>query len=395
MDFSFNQDQLLIAETASTFLTDVSDSASVRLAMNSEQGWDETLWHKISQELGWPMTHIPEEQGGLGLGFVELAILFEQSGKHLLCSPLFSSIALSSMSFLVSGSKSSQSHLEAIASGERYALAYSGGGRAVGCDSITAEFTVKGNGFELNGDYAYVIDGHTASKLIVAARSPGSYGQQGIAFFVLDAETEGLKREWTASMDQTRKLAKLSLSNVLLSQEQLLSISVDKGADEGGDVLEQALALASICLAAEQLGVADQSLQMTVDFIAERKQFGRAVGSFQAMKHKAADMMLKVEAGRSAVYYAACIADEFMQGSDIGQELLEAASIAKSYACDAAFFNAGCAIQMHGGVGFTWEYDVHLYFKRAKSAQTLLGDSAWHKERLASFLLDEPQKVTV
>ena len=151
--------------------------------------------------------------------------------------------------------------------------------------------------------------------------------------------------------------------------------------------MDQILALASIALAAEQMGVADKSLSLTVDYIAERQQFGRPVGGFQAVKHKAADMMNKAEAARSAVYYAACIADEFLIGKPLGGELLEAASIAKSYCCDAAFFNAGTALQLHGGVGVTWEYDVHLFLKRAKAAQVSFGDSVWHKERVAEIVL--------
>ena len=386
MDFSFNQDQLLIAETAEAFLSSVSGSAAVRTAMATEQGWDTQLWQRISEEMGWPLTHIPEQHGGLGLGYVELAILFENSGKRLLCAPLFSSVALAANALIVAGTEAQQQHLEQIAAGSRYTLAYAGRNRRYGGDAVEAEYELTDSGAVINGEFAYVVDGHTADTLIVAARQPASTGDAGIGLFMVERSAPGVSVGWTASMDQTRKLANVSLLNVAVNS---VNIMRDVGAAQGH--LDNILALAEISLAAEQLGVAEHSLQMTIDYISERKQFGRAVGSFQSMKHKAADMMSKVEAARSAVYYAACIADEFLAGSELGKELLEAASIAKSYSCDAAFFCSGCALQMHGGVGFTWEYDVHLYFKRAKSAQTLFGDSSWHQQRIADILLGPVQ----
>ena len=386
MDFSFNSDQQLIAETAATFLADVSSSSAVRQAMQSEQGFDLSLWNRVSGEMGWQMTHIPEQYDGLGLGYVELAILLEQMGQNLLCAPFFSTVCLGINSILVAGTESQQSEClaEIAEASTRYTLAYADAGRVWGCDSITAEYQIDAGGNAIiNGNYAYVVDGHTAGKLIVAARQPGTSGGEGIALFIVPADTDGIQRHWQPGMDQTRKQAALSFSEVKVAAH-----SVMQNAGDAGQFLMQILSLAAIGMAAEQMGVAERSLQMTVEYISERKQFGRAVGSFQAMKHKAADMMTKVEAARSAVYYAACIADEFLAGSPLGEELQEAASIAKAYCCDAAFFNAGMALQMHGGVGFTWEYDVHLYFKRAKAAQVSFGDSAWHKERLAALLLD-------
>ena len=386
MDFSFNSDQKMIAETAETYLSSVSSSAAVRVAMDTEQGFDAALWQQISTEMGWQLTHIPEQHEGLGLGFVELCILFEQMGRNLLCAPFFSTVALGVNALLVAGTEEQkQTGLSAVAEqGARYALAYSGGGRAVGCEAVTATYEVTDGGAVLNGEYHYVIDGHTAENLIVAARKIGTSGSDGVALFTLAAEHDGVSCRWTPSMDQTRKLASIKLNAVHVTAESIM-----REPGSAGILLNDILALSNICLAAEQLGVAEKSLSLTVAYIKERTQFGRAVGSFQAMKHKAADMMTKVEASRSAVYYAACIADEYSQGGPLGSELHEAASIAKAYCGDAAFFNAGMAIQMHGGVGFTWEYDVHLYFKRAKAAQLSFGDSAWHKEKLATIILGE------
>ena len=381
MDFSFNQDQEMIAETADTFLADVSGSAAVRSAMDSEQGFDPALWGRITEEMGWQLTHIPESFDGLGLGYVELCILLERMGKNLLCSPFFATSCLASNALLVAATEQQKTDAfaEITASSARYALAYSDKGRKWGIDSVSAQYKLTDSGVLINGSYSYVIDGHTADTIIVAARSEVD---EGIGLFIVSAKAQGIKRHWTPSMDQTRKLAELNFENVEVSSNAIMG-QLGK-ADE---LLQQILSLASIALAAEQLGVAEKSLALTTEYISERSQFGRPVGGFQAMKHKAADMMNRAEAARSAVYYAACIADEFLHGSPLGAELHEAASIAKSYSCDAAFFNAGCAIQMHGGVGFSWEYDVHLYFKRAKAAQLSFGDSAWHRERIASIVL--------
>lgn len=377
MDFSFNEGQCLIAETAEAFLSDVSSSDSVRSAMAAEQGFDPALWLRVTQDMGWQLTHIPKQFEGLGLGYVELCILLERMGQNLFCSPFFSNSCLGINALLVAGTKQQRHSLKQIASDEaRYTLAY--------CDAdgqqLGVKYRVNNDGAVLNGTCHYVVDGHTADTLIVAAEQ----GEGQVTLFVVPADTQGVKRRYTPSLDQTRKLAQITFENVQLELEAMMC---DVG--EAMPLLEDILSLACISIAAEQLGVADRSLAMTVEYVSERRQFGRAVGSFQSMKHKAADMMNKTEAARSAVYYAACVADEYLQGNQMGMELHEAASIAKSYCCDAAFFNTGSAMQMHGGVGFTWEYDVHLYFKRAKSAQLSFRDSAWHRERIASLLLGE------
>ncbi len=184
-------------------------------------------------------------------------------------------------------------------------------------------------------------------------------------------------------MDQTRKQAQLELSDVVVDAEAVLG-------QTGGawPQLEQVVDLARIAVAAEQVGGAQQALDSTVAYTQQRVQFGRSIASYQAIKHRAADMMLQVEAGRSAIYYAACIADEALSGGELGGELSEAASVAKAWCSDAYFFNAGTGIQLHGGVGFTWEYDIQLYFKRAKSSETFLGNGALHREKIAAALLD-------
>ena len=206
---------------------------------------------------------------------------------------------------------------------------------------------------------------------------------RGISLFVLPADSPGVSRSWLPTMDQTRKQGELVLENVAVAADALLG---EFG--EGAAALQTVIDLATVAVAADQVGVAQQSLDSAVSYMQERVQFGRVIASYQALKHKAADMMLKAEAARSAAYYAACVADESLAGSALGDVLPEAASIAKAYCSVAAFFNAGCGIQLHGGVGFTEEYDIQLYFKRAKSGETLLGDAAVHRERVAASLLD-------
>ena len=384
MDFSFTQDQIMIGETADAFLASVSDSASVRAAMSRESGFHNELWQQLTQQMAWQLTHIPADKEGLGLGYVELCILFEKMGKHLLCAPFFSTVAMGVNALLVAASAPQQAAiLPQVARGEcRLALAYANSGRATslnGTDLAEQQpsYQSHADGYVLNGQYAYVIDGHTADLLIVAATS----SEQHTELFLLDANTKGVSRQYTPSLDQTRKLAAISLNDVVVSADSLLANN------QRHQALTDILSLAAIAMAAEQMAVAEQALNITVQYISQRQQFGRVIGSFQAIKHKAADMLNKAEAARSAVYYAACIADEYLQGGELASELHEAANIAKAYCCDAAYFNTGNAIQMHGGVGFTWEYDVHLYFKRAKSAQLLLGDSSWHRECIAQRLL--------
>ena len=388
MEFAFTDDQQQIADAATSFLQDVSPMTKVRLAM-AQDDFNAKTWDAICNQMGWHLTLVPENQGGLGLGYVELCILLEKMGRHLVCAPFYSTLVLGVNALRVLGREQQQAKLFAqlVEDGSTFSLAYANQERAWGLEAIGAEYKIQTNGDALlNGDYSYVVDGHVADYLIVAARQAGRRGDLGL--FIVKGDASGISRRRMPTMDQTRKLAEVQCQDVRILAADVMH---DEGqADQTGKAIEEILALASIGLAAEQLGVADQTLAMTLDYIKERKQFGRAIGSFQAMKHKAADMLVRAEAARSAVYYAACIADEYFGNRPLGAELLEAASIAKSYCCDAAFFNAGSALQMHGGVGFTWEYDVHLFFKRAKAAQVALGDDAWHKARLAEMVLGDP-----
>lgn len=380
MKFAFTEDQQLIAETAADFLADASTSEAVRAAMASARGHDPQLWQSLVTEMGWHGVHVPEDCGGLGLGFVELAILLEQMGRHLTCSPYFSTVALSASALRVAASPEQQQRWlgELADNGTTMTLAWTGALDADGgMPNENVTWAADGDGAILNGTCRHVPDGDTADSLLVAGRRGGQ-----VLLCHIPAAAEGLSRTWTPTLDQTRRQAELIFDNVRVSAENILTT-------DGETALGQALDLARIAIAADQLGGIAQVLDAAVAYVAERQQFGRPVGSFQALKHKAADMALRAETARSAVYYAACIADEFLSGNAGPDQLAEAAATAKAWCSDAYYFNAGTAIQMHGGVGITWEYDVHLYFKRAKSSELLLGNAAFQRERVAAMLLDE------
>jgi alkylation response protein AidB-like acyl-CoA dehydrogenase len=385
MEFAFTEEQEMIRDTAASFLAEVSTSEAVRAAMATEQGYDSALWSRVCGEMYWQAIHIPEAFGGMGLGYVEVVAMMEQMGRYLLCSPFFSTVCLGANALLLAGSDEQKAHWlgQVCEQGLTATVAFNGGAARWDAEAVTATWRREGDGFVLDGDYRYVVDGHTAQLLAVAAREAGSAGEEGVSLFLLPADTAGVSRQWLPTMDQTRKQASVTLADVRLGADALMGES-----GEGWAALSQVIDLAAVALAAEQVGGAQQLLDMTVAYTSERVQFNRTIASYQAVKHKAADMMLQVEVARSAAYYAACVAQEALSGGDMAGELPEAASVAKSYCSDAYFAVAGDALQLFGGVGFTWEYDVHLYFKRAKSSEILLGNGALHRERLARQLLD-------
>jgi alkylation response protein AidB-like acyl-CoA dehydrogenase len=386
MEFAFTEEQEMIRDTAAAFLAEVSTSEAIRQAMATERGYDPELWQRICGEMYWQAIHVPEAYGGMGLGYVEVVAMMEQMGRYLLCSPFFSTVCLASNALLVAGSDEQKSRWlgKLCAEGLTATVAFNGGVNRWDAQCVTASYRREGDAFLLNGDYRYVIDGHTSELLIVAAREEGSQGEQGLSLFLLPADSTGVSTKWLPTMDQARKQASVCLTDVALRADALLG-----EAGQGWAALAEVIDLASVALAAEQVGGCQQLLDMTVEYTAERVQFNRPIASFQAVKHKAADMMLQTEVARSGVYYAACVAQEALEGGELAAELSEAASVAKSYCSDAYFAIAGDALQLFGGVGFTWEYDVHLYFKRAKSSEHLLGNGAVHRERLATLLLDK------
>ena len=381
MNFAFTEEQHELRATARAFLAEACKPEAVRAAMESALGYDEKLWAQIGSELGWTAVVVPERCGGLGLSWVELVALQEVIGESLAPSPFFASVCLAANAILAAGDAAQhEALLPGIAEGRtRAALALAEASGRWDADGIAATCERSGDGYLLRGEKRYVVDGASADLLVLAAREPGSRGAAGVSLFALPASSAGLAREAVPTLDPTRRLATLRFDSVWVPASARL------GADGSAwPALELALQRAAVALAAEQLGGAQRTLELAVAYAKERVQFGRTIGSFQALKHKLADVMVKVEAARSAVYYAACVAAGGLAGPASGDgALAAAASMAKAAATEAFSLAAGSALQVFGGVGFTWEYDVHLYFKRARSSATLLGDASWHRELVA------------
>lgn len=349
MDFAFTDEQLMIAETAQQFFADNATSERTRLAMEND-GIDRQLWSEFCQALGLGGIIIPEELGGAGLGHVELAIVAEAAGAQVAALPLLN-LAISSTMIAAGGTDDQkQNWLPRLMSGEAI-------GAAAGND------TIQYDGNIINGSFELVPHANIADVFVIAHPDQA---------WVVEKDAPGFSIETFTTMDQTRPLSTITLDNV----------EGDPFADFE-PAMRASQSAAWLCLAAEALGGSQSCLDRTVAYSKERVQFGRPIGSFQAYKHRAADMMIEIEQARSAVYWAACAIDE---GADDVQLALHAA---KAFCADTFFKCAGDMIQLHGGIGFTWEHDAHLFFKRARSIQTLLLDGNWHREQVASMLLGE------
>jgi alkylation response protein AidB-like acyl-CoA dehydrogenase len=354
--------------TLRRLFTSHSPEAAIRTVMATETGIDEELWRRLgSSELGVLGLHLPEEFGGSGYGFAEFGIVLEEAGAALACVPLLSSAVLATSAILHSGDRAARKELlPPLAAGElrgTVALTESGGGWDEAAVRATAART--DDGWELSGQKNFVLDGHTADLLVVAARTP-----VGISLFCVGPDAPGLTRTAETALDQTRPLASLDLRN---TPARLLG---EEGA--GWPVIEKVLQLGCVALAAEQVGAARRVLDVAVDYAKTRVQFGRAIGSFQVIKHKCADMLIAVESAGAAAEYALRTA-----GSD---DLPIASALAKAYCSEAFSQVAADNIQIHGGTGFTWEHSAHLYFKRAKATSLLFGDAVHQRELLARLL---------
>lgn len=371
MQFAHSEEQQLIRHSARELLAAAVTPAQRRAAFDAAPRYDAGLWQRMARELGWLGLAIPEAYGGAGLGWVELCILQEELGRQLVASPFFGTAALAAPIIQAAGSETQRGTLlSGIAAGElRIACALNGADGRPPPEGVEVELTARTpRELRLNGVSDFVIHGDAADLLLVVARDVAG----GLRLLVLPPATPGIVITPQVMLDLSRPMARVAFTEVAVSPEQLLGEP-----DAAQEALEQGLQRARIALAAEALGGAERVLEMTCEHARQRVQFGRPIGSFQAVKHRLADMMVEVEAARSAAWYAACVADERTE------ELSEAAAIAKSYCCEAYFDCAAHALQLHGGIGFTWEHDVQLFFKRARASATLLGTPAWQRERLA------------
>jgi alkylation response protein AidB-like acyl-CoA dehydrogenase len=377
---AFTDEQALIRDTAHEFCAEHGERARVRRAIESPLGYDEATWRAIGEEIGWCGIALPGEFGGAGLGAVELAILCEQMGRVLLPSPFLATVALAAPAIALAGTDAQRERvLPGIAAGRtRATLAIANAAGAPGLDGIGPHLERSRRGWRLDGAAGFVVHADAADLLVVAARAAGSQGADGVSLLLVAPDDAGVSIERLTMLDQTRPMSHLRFDAVVLAPDSILG-----EAGEAGPALATALACARTALAAEQLGGAEAVLDIATEHAKTRVQFDRPIGSFQAVKHRLADMMVATEAARSAAYYAACAVDE------LPDELEEAAAVASAWCSETFSECAAGMIQLLGGVGFTWEHVAHLYFKRARAASTLLGTPAWQRERIAKRLLGQ------
>lgn len=349
MDFAFTDEQQMIAETAKAFFSENATSERTRAAMAGD-GIDRALWQDFCQQLGFSGIGIADSLGGTGLGLVELAIIAEAAGAQVAALPALGSLGLAA---------------QAIAAGGTDAQRQAWLGQLISGETIGAY--VADPAAELRDGKLYA-----ASRLVAHGSAAGVFYVAGSAGWLVRADAPGVTITAQTTLDQTRPYARVEIAGAECEALADHQAAAD-AANRAGLVM----------LAAEGLGIAEAALHRTVAYSRDRVQFGRPIGSFQAYKHRLADMMVEIEQARSAVYWAACAADEAVDEAPL------ALHAAKSFAADTAFRCAADMIQLHGGIGFTWDHDAHLYFKRARALQGLLGDGAWHRERIAAMILGE------
>jgi alkylation response protein AidB-like acyl-CoA dehydrogenase len=365
VELAFSDEQEQLRDSVRRFLADKSPITEVRRLMETPDGYAREVWAQMADQLGLLGLTIPEQYGGTGSGPAELTVVLEEMGAALLCSPYFSTVVLAANAIMLAGDDEARKELlPSIASGSVIgALAIAEDDGRWDLAGVRLQARQTADGYVLSGHKNYVLDGHLADLIVVVARTG-----DGIGFFTVAGGAAGLQRIPLPTLDMTRTQARLEFD------ETPARMIGDPRIAEAA--LARTLDLAAIALAAEMVGGAQRCLDMSVSYAKTRQQFDRPIGSFQAIKHKCADMLLDIETARTAAYYAAWAA------AGDSDELAAVASLAKAH-CSEAFFHAAAEnIQIHGGIGFTWEHDAHLYFKRAASAQILFGDPAYHREQL-------------
>lgn len=369
MSFSFTEDQEELRAVVRRFLAEKSPSDQVRALMESSDHRDHEVWAQMAGQLGLQGLAIPEEYGGAGCGPVELGVVVEEMGRSLLVAPYFSTVALAGQVLtFCADERAKQRWLPGIADGSltaTVAVADATGEWDLGAVESTAE--PADSGWAVTGSKMYVLDGHTADLVLVVARD-----HAGVGLFAVDGAGSGVTRIRLDAVDQTRGLARIELAAAPATRVGPASDATEWLAAAGDLVLG--------AWAAEQIGGAAKCLDMAVEYAKIRVQFGRPIGSFQAIKHKCAEMLLEVESGKSAAYHASSVVGV------PGAESAVAAALAKAY-CSEAFTHAAKEnIQIHGGIGFTWEHEAHLYLKRAKTGEALFGSPAALRARLADLV---------
>jgi alkylation response protein AidB-like acyl-CoA dehydrogenase len=365
------EDALLLRENVRAAFADLSPVAEVRRLMETGQGWSPETWRRLCRELGLAGLAVPEEHGGSGFGEVELGIVFEEAGRALLCAPLLATVGLAIPLLLAVGDVAAMDrYLPGLCDGSLVATVMTADDTGRSVTEGRGVTAIPGSGgWRLSGSAGFVVDGAHADVVFVPALTGG-----GLTLFAVEAVAPGLEVVPLITLDQTRKQAHLRFDAVP---------AVRLETADAESALNRALDVGRAMLSCEQAGGADRCLELTVEYAKSRIQFGRPIGSFQAIKQKTADMLIKVESSRSAAGAAARAA----AGPDgDGEDLAVVAAVAQAYCSEAYVAVAEETIQLHGGIGFTWEHDAHLYFKRAWASAEMLGKPAEHLERLAAHL---------
>jgi alkylation response protein AidB-like acyl-CoA dehydrogenase len=377
MDIGFSEEQELLRDTARKFLDNACTTTFVRERMATPEAMTAEFWAQLAEQ-GWLGINYAEEDGGSGLGLVDLAVLMEEMGRAVVPGPYLATVLLGGAAIRAAGSAAQRrEYLPRIADGSLKAtLAATEPNARWDAAGITLAARERGGGFTLSGTKLFVPDAHLADILVVAARTrEGTTMEDGVSLFVLPKNTAGLSVRVLASIDETRKLCEVRLDNVAVPGSALLGELHGSWAP-----LSRVIDNAAVALSAEMCGGAQRVLDMTVDYAKLRVTFGKPIGSYQGVKHRCADMLVEIENAKSLTYYAAWAVDEG------GAEAPLAVSMAKAAASDASRKVSAAGIQLHGGIGMTWDHDLHLYLKRAKACEVAFGDATWHRERVARLI---------
>ena len=363
----------MLRRSAREFLAKECGPKVVRKLMEGD-GYDPALWKKMA-ELGWTALGIPDQYGGVGT-FLDLVVVLEEAGRALLPGPFFSTMGLAVPVLIEAGSEAQKKEvLGAIADGSaRATLALTEPSGRWDANSVALTAKQQGGGWRLDGVKLFVPDAETADYTVVAARTRGE-GEEGISLFLVKGRPKGMTVKALETMDMTRRWSEVRFDGVQLDADAVMGAP-----DKAWPRLKRALEWATSALCAEMVGGLQKVLETSTEYAKTRHQFGKPIGIYQAVSHKIADMLVLAESGKSATYYAAWSVD-----ADAPDRSL-ASSMAKAYVSDAYRKVAGDGIQVHGGIGFTWEHDMHLYFKRAKSSEVTLGDATYHRELVAQAL---------
>ncbi|HTP84289.1 MAG TPA: acyl-CoA dehydrogenase family protein [Alphaproteobacteria bacterium] len=374
MDFGLSDDQLLLQRSAAEFLASECPASLVREVARDEEGFPRGLYRHMA-ELGWLGLIVPDTYGGAGLSFLDLVLLLEQLGRAVVPGPFFSSAVLATLAIMLGGTSAQrQAWLPRLAAGDAVGtLAWLEASDRLDPAGVAARARKSGKAYRLSGQKLFVTDAHVADVIVAAFRSAGR-GEEGVTLFLLPRDTPGVTIKPLPSIDLTRRPMEVRFEDVELPAAAVL------GAEhKGWKTLARLFDAAAVALAADSLGGAERALELAVDYAKVREQFGRAIGSFQAVKHIAAEMVSEIEPARSLLWYAAYACDS------VPRDAARAASMAKACLSDVYSHTTNRAVQIHGGIGFTWEHDLHFWFKRAKWNEFAFGDATYHRERLAQL----------